>query len=63
MSAVATEAGVATGTAYVHYESKDDLVLATYVEIKSELGDAALVGYDPDAAPAARYRHLVRGAY
>lgn len=63
MSAVATEAGVATGTAYVHYESKDDLVLATYLEIKTELGEAALVGFDPDATPADRYRHLVRGAY
>ena len=63
MSAVATEAGVATGTAYVHYESKDDLVLATYLEIKTELGEAVLVGYDPDATPADRYRHLVHGAY
>lgn len=63
MSAVAAEAGVATGTAYVHYESKDDLVLATYLEIKADLGDAALVGYDPDAPPADRYRHLVRGVY
>ena len=63
MSAVAAQAGVAAGTAYVHYESKDDLVLATYVEIKAELGDAALVGYDADAVPADRYRHLVRGAY
>lgn len=63
MSAVAKEAGVATGTAYVHYESKDDLVLATYVEIKAELGEVALIGYDPEAVPADRYRHLVRGAY
>ena len=63
MSAVAAQAGVAAGTAYVHYESKDDLVLATYVEIKAELGEAALVGYDADAVPADRYRHLVRGAY
>jgi len=63
MSAVAAEAGVASGTAYVHYESKDDLVLATYLEIKAELGEAVLVGYDAAAPPADRYRHLVRGAY
>lgn len=63
MSAVAAQAGVATGTAYVHYESKNDLVLATYVEMKSELGEAALDGFEPDAAPADRYGHLVRGAY
>ena len=63
MSAVATQAGVATGTAYVHYASKDDLVLATYLEVKTELGAAVLDGYDPEAAPSERYRHLVHGAY
>ena len=36
MSAVAAEAGVATGTAYTHYASKDELVLATYLETKAE---------------------------
>ncbi|WP_436794958.1 TetR/AcrR family transcriptional regulator [Actinospongicola halichondriae] len=41
MAAIAREAGVGTGTAYVHYESKDDLVLATYVEVKEDLGRAA----------------------
>jgi TetR/AcrR family transcriptional repressor of multidrug resistance operon len=63
MSAVASEAGVATGTAYVHYESKEDLVLATYLDVKTELGEAVLVGYDADAPPAERYRHLVFRAY
>jgi AcrR family transcriptional regulator len=29
MSAIAAEAGVATGTAYTHCGSKDELVLAT----------------------------------
>jgi len=38
MSAVATEAGVAAGTAYVHYRSKDELVIAAYLEVKRELG-------------------------
>ena len=51
MAAVAAEAGVATGTAYVHYASKDDLVLAAYLEAKQELGRAAVAGLDP-AAPA-----------
>ena len=31
MSAVAERAGVAAGTAYVHYASKDELIVATYV--------------------------------
>lgn len=41
MAAVAAKAGVATGTAYVHYGSKDELVLAAYVEVKRELGESA----------------------
>jgi len=66
MSAVAAEAGVATGTAYVHYASKDDLVLATYREVKRDLGVAATAGLDRTASPHDRfvalwlaiYRHL-----
>lgn len=51
MSAVAAEAGVAVGTAYVHYASKDDLVIATYLETKRELAEAATADVD-GAAPA-----------
>ena len=40
MSAVAAEAGVATGTAYTHYASKDELVVAAYRETKLELASA-----------------------
>ena len=47
MAALAERAGVATGTAYVHYASKDDLIIETYVELKTELGEAALVGIEP----------------
>ena len=38
MAAIAKQAGVATGTAYVHYPSKDELLLAAYVELKADLG-------------------------
>ena len=66
MSAVAQEAGVATGTAYTYYASKEDLVVATYVETKSEMGEAAMAAADPGLAPEQRfiavwlaiYRHL-----
>jgi len=61
MSAVAAEAGVGTGTAYVHYASKDELVLATYLEVKRELGEAAVVDVDPDAPAAQRFRQLWLG--
>ena len=43
MSAVARQAGVATGTAYTHYASKDELVLAAYRETKAALGRAVNV--------------------
>src|SRR5262249_28622624 len=49
MSAVAREAGVATGTAYTHYASKDELVLAAYRETKAQLGAAATAGLDTSA--------------
>lgn len=63
MSAVATEAGVATGTAYTHHKSKDELVLAAYLETKAELGAAATAGLDPAAGPAQRFRAIWLAAY
>ena len=63
MGAVAEEAGVATGTAYVHYESKDELVFATYLEIKKELGEVVLEGFDSEALPEAQWSHLLKAAY
>lgn len=63
MSAVAAEAGVATGTAYTHYASKDELVLAAYLETKSELAKAATVGLGPAADPAERFRSIWLAAY
>ncbi len=63
MSAVASEAGVATGTAYTHYASKDDLVLAAYCETKALLGAAATAGLDPSAEAAARFRSIWLATY
>ena len=63
MAAVAAEAGVATGTAYVHYRSKDDLVLAAYLELKQELGAAAIARLDPRATPAERFRSMWRAVH
>lgn len=42
MSAVAAVAGVATGTAYVHYPSKEELLIEGYVHVKQDLGRAAI---------------------
>jgi TetR/AcrR family transcriptional repressor of multidrug resistance operon len=63
MGAVAERAGVATGTAYVHYQSKDELIIAAYREVKLELGRAAVVGIDPEASPSDRFRALWTGIH
>ncbi len=63
MSAVAREAGVATGTAYTHYASKDELVVATYCETKAALGVAVTTGLDPAAAVEDRFRAMWLACY
>ncbi len=63
MGAVAERAGVATGTAYVHYASKDELIIAAYREVKLDLGRAATAGADPSAAPTERFRMLWKGIH
>jgi AcrR family transcriptional regulator len=57
MSAVAQAAGVATGTAYTHYESKDALVLAAYLETKRAVGEAVAAA-DLDGDSASRFRAI-----
>jgi TetR/AcrR family transcriptional repressor of multidrug resistance operon len=63
MGAVAERAGVAAGTAYVHYDSKDELVYATYLEIKADLGNAVLADFEPSAPLFERWRHILTAAY
>lgn len=63
MSAVAKRAGVATGTAYVHYDSKDELVLAAYLETKAELSVAAMAGVELGVDPPERFRHIWTNIY
>lgn len=63
MSAVAKEAGVATGTAYVHYRSKDELVRAAYREVKGEFSAAAVAAIDTSDSADVRFRQLWLGAF
>jgi TetR/AcrR family transcriptional repressor of multidrug resistance operon len=63
MAAVAERAGVAAGTAYVHYDSKDELIVATYVEVKVELGHAAVEGLDATRPPHERFVHVWRNIH
>ncbi len=63
MNAVAKEAGVATGTAYTHYSSKDELVLASYQETKAELSAAATAGLPRTASGAKDFHRLWAQSY
>ena len=63
MAAVAERAGVAAGTIYVHYGSKDELMLATHREVKHELGRAAAAAIDPADPPPERFRALWHSVY
>lgn len=63
MSAVARQAGVATGTAYTYYDSKDAVIVAAYLETKAELGVAATHTLDPGDPPQQRFRQLWLAIY
>ncbi len=63
MNAVADEAGVATGTAYTHYASKDELVLAAYCETKAQLAGAATAGLNAGADARERFRGIWLRSY
>lgn len=63
MSQVAERAGVATGTAYVHYESKEDLLVAAFVEAKGLLGTIVAADLEPDQSPSEIFRSLWRRLY
>lgn len=63
MAAVAERAGVATGTAYVHYESKDELVIAAYVEVKKALASAAAAVTATGLEPAPMFAAIWHAMY
>ena len=63
MSAIAKEAGVAQGTAYAHYQSKEQLLVAAYLELKREMGAAACADIEPTAAPHDRFIQVWLGIY
>jgi len=63
MSAVAERAGVAAGTAYVHYDSKDELLIATYAQVKRELAAAAVSRLDRQASLEDQFLQLWHDAY
>lgn len=63
MAAVAAEAGVATGTAYVHYPSKEELLIGGYVHVKQQLGAAATAGLTDALTPHERFERVWHQAH
>ncbi|MFP3882555.1 MAG: TetR/AcrR family transcriptional regulator [Actinomycetota bacterium] len=58
MSQVAQRAGVATGTAYVHYGSKGELLIAAFVEAKAQVDAAVTLDLDLTAPPKETFSRL-----
>ena len=57
-SEISKQAGVAEGTLFTYFETKDDLINALYREIKLELADAIMSDFPRKKNVRARLRHV-----
>jgi AcrR family transcriptional regulator len=57
-SAISTAAGVAEGTLFTYFKTKDELVNALYQEIKLELADAMMSGFPRKKSVRERLLHV-----
>ena len=57
-AAISAAAGLAEGTLFTYFPTKDDLVNALYRELKLELGDTMLAGYPRRKSVKDRMRHV-----
>jgi AcrR family transcriptional regulator len=57
-SAISHAAGVAEGTLFTYFKTKDDLVNALYCEIKLELADAMMSDFPRRASVRLRFQHV-----
>jgi AcrR family transcriptional regulator len=57
-SAITSAAGVAEGTLFTYFKTKDDLVNALYREIKLELADAMMSGFPRRTSVRHRLQHV-----
>ena len=58
MAAIAREAGLATGTLYVYFKSKEELLVALYEQAKTETAASLMHGDDPIVPFRSRFQHL-----
>jgi AcrR family transcriptional regulator len=56
-SEISKQAGIAEGTLFTYFKTKDDLINALYREIKLELADAMMSGFPRRKSVRARLRH------
>jgi AcrR family transcriptional regulator len=55
---IAKSAGVAEGTLFTYFASKDELLNRLYLELKMDLRDAMMTGYPSGKSLADRMRHV-----
>jgi AcrR family transcriptional regulator len=55
---IARDAGVAEGTLFTYFASKDELLNELYLELKTDLSDAMTRGYPSDKSLIERTRHV-----
>ncbi len=62
-AAIAAEAGVAEGTLYRHFESKDELLIAAYRQMKADVFVNAAAGVDAGEGPPDRLKRMWKAIY
>jgi AcrR family transcriptional regulator len=58
MAAIAREAGLATGTLYVYFKSKEELLGGLYEQAKTETAASLMQGDDPAAPFRSRFQRM-----
>ncbi len=59
MAEIASTAGVATGSLYTYFRSKDDLVRGVYAQLTEAVAAALIVEHDPATPPEVRLRRYI----